>query len=210
MKRGFWILVLLAASASAQAVMYKWTDDKGKIHYGDTLPAEYANRGSAQMNQAGQIIKKTDAALTPEQIQARDEAEAKSKKDKAEALERQRRDKALLATYTDVREINLALERNLSQLDVQIKSNELRIKSVQGRLEGYRKQEANFAKRNKPTPPDVLNDMKNAEEEILHLKNNIATLEKDKSAMRGRYAGDETRFRELKGLMPVSATSSAR
>ncbi len=162
------------------------------------------------MNQAGKNVKKTDAELTPEKIQARDEAEAKARKDKAEALERQRRDKALLATYTDVREINLALERNLGQLDVQIKSNEMRIKSVQGRLEGYRKQEANFTQRKKPTPPDVMNDIKKAEEEISHLKTNIATLEKDKNAMRGRYAGDETRFRELKGLVPVSATSAAR
>lgn len=210
MKRGILIFILLVASSAAQAVMYKWTDDKGKVHYGDTLPAEYANRGSAQMNQAGQIIKKTDAALTPEQIQARDEAEAKSKKDKAEALERQRRDKALLATYTDVREINLSLERNLGQLDVQIKSNELRIKSVQGRLETYKKQEGMLAQKKKPMPPDLLNDMKKADEEISHLKTNIATLEKDKDAMRLRYAGDETRFRELKGLVPVSAISTTK
>ena len=210
MKRFVAILMLLAASATAQAVMYKWTDDKGKVHYGDTLPAEYANRGSSQLNQAGQVVRKTDAALTPEQIQARDEAEAKSKKDKAEALERQRRDKALLATYTDVREINLALERNLGQIDVQIKSNELRIKSVQGRLETYKKQEGILAQKKKPMPADLINDMKKADDEISHLKTNIGTLEKDKDTMRTRYAGDETRFRELKGLTPVSAISTTK
>lgn len=210
MKRELWVFLLLAMSASAQAVMYKWVDEKGKVHYGDTLPAEYANRGSSQLNQAGQVVKKTDAALTPEQIRARDEAEAKAKQDKAEALERQRRDKALLATYTDVSEIDLALQRNLGQIDVQIKSNELRIKSVQGRLENLHKQEAVFSQKNKPLPPDLANDIKNAEAEIAHLKANIATLNGEKEAMRLRYSGDTVRFRELKGLAPASATSASK
>ena len=136
------LLMSLAVSLPAQAVMYKWTDSKGKVHYGDTIPPEYANQGNAQLNKSGQVVKKTNAALTPEQIKARDEAEAKEKADKAAAVEQQRRDKALLATYTDVKEIDLALARNLGQVETQIKSHELRIKSVQGRLDGIKKQKS--------------------------------------------------------------------
>ena len=204
------VLLGLALSIGAHATMYKWVDTQGKVHYGDTMPPEYANQGNAQLNDNGQVVKKVDAALTPAQIQARDEAAAKAKKEKAEAVEHQRRDKALLATYTEEEEINLALQRNLGQLDVQAKSNELRIKSVQDRLDGLKKQRAGFLQRQKPVPPDLLNSLKNAADEIAHLRDNLTTLDKEKAAMRARYAADRALFRELKGLPLAAATPATK
>lgn len=199
----------LAFSLPAQATMYKWVDTKGKVHYGDTIPPEYAKQGNAQLNQSGVVVKKTSAALTPEQIKARDEAEAKEKVEKAVAAEQQRRDKALLATYTDITEIDLALQRNLGQVDIQIKSNELRIKSVQGRYDGLKKQEASFVQRNKPVPPDLISDIKTTGEEMGRFRGNIANLEKEKGGLRSRFGADKIRFRELKGLPPEVGTTAA-
>lgn len=203
------ILVGLAFSLPAQATMYKWVDDKGKVHYGDTIPPEYAKQGNAQLDKSGVVVKKTNAALTPEQIKARDEAEAKEKADKAAAAEQQRRDKALLATYTDFKEIDLALQRNLGQVDVQIKSNELRIKSIQGRLDGLKKQKAGFVQREKPVPPDINSDIKKTEEEMGRFRGNITNLEKEKESMRSRFGADKVRFRELKGLPSEAVATPA-
>ena len=72
------ILFGLIFSGGAYAKMYKWVDSKGKTHYGDTIPPEYSNQGNVQLDKAGQVVNKTDAALTPAQIQARDEADAKA------------------------------------------------------------------------------------------------------------------------------------
>ncbi|MBI5750719.1 MAG: DUF4124 domain-containing protein [Hydrogenophilales bacterium] len=199
----------LAFSLPAQATMYRWVDDKGKVHYGDTIPPEYAKQGNAQLNQSGVVVKKTNAALTQEQIKARDDAEAKEKADKATAAEQQRRDKALLATYTDFKEIDLALQRNLGQVDIQIKSNELRIKSIQGRLDGLKKQEAGFVQRKKAVPPDISSDIKKTEEEMGRFRGNIANFEKEKEGMRTRFAADKVRFRELKGLPPEAVAAPA-
>lgn len=199
----------LAFSLPAQATMYKWVDDKGKVHYGDTIPPEYAKQGSAQLNKSGVVVKKTSAALTPEQIKARDEAEAKEKADKTAAAEQQRRDKALLATYTDFKEIDLALQRNLGQVDIQITSNELRIKSIQGRLDGLKKQEASFVQRKKPVPPDITSGIKSTEEEMGRFRGNIANLLKEKEGLRNRFAADKARFRELKGMPPEAAATPA-
>lgn len=196
------ILVGLAFSLPAQATMYKWVDDKGKVHYGDTIPPEYADQGNTQLDKRGQVVKKTDAALTPAQIKDRDDAEARAKQEKIDQMEVQRRDKALLATYTELREIDSSLQRNLGAIDVQIKSNELRIKSAQGRLDGLKKQEAGFAQRNKPVPPDVANAIKSTEGEITQIRASIAKLEQEKTALRQRYAADKARFRELKGMPP--------
>ena len=207
-----WLMVILlgfAFSLSAHAVMYKWVDNKGKVHYGDTIPPEYAQRGNVQLNDSGQVIKKTDAALTPEQIKTRDEANAQAKKEKEAEQRQQRRDKALLATYTDVKEIDLAMQRNMGQIDVQIKSNELPLKSAALRLEALKQQRTGFVQKGKAIPPDLSYDVKSALDEIAHLRSNIATLEQEKEKMRNRYASDNARFRELKGLAPATPVSAA-
>jgi len=203
------ILFGLIFSCSVHAKMFKWVDKSGKTHYGDTIPPEYADQGNEQLDKRGQVVNKTDAALTPAQIKARDEAAAKVKKEKEDALELQRRDKALLATYTELKEIDSSLQRNLGALDVQVKSNELRIKSAQGRLDGLKKQEANFAQRKKPVPGDIANAIKATEGEIAQVRGNIAKLEQNKTAMRQRYAADKARFRELKGLPPETVATPA-
>lgn len=206
----FIVLFGLIFSCGVHAKMFKWVDNKGKTHYGDTIPPEYADQGNVQLDKRGQVINKTDAALTPAQIRARDEAEAKENKEKEDSVEQQRRDKALLATYTELKEIDSSLKRNLGQLDVQITSNELRIKSVQGRLDNLRKQEAGFVQRKQKVPTDVVSGIKSYEAEIAHLRENIAKTNQDKEAMRKRFAADKVRFRELKGMPPepVAATST--
>jgi len=203
------ILFGLFISCGVHAKMYKWVDKSGKTHYGDTIPPEYADQGNEQLDKRGQVVNKTDAALTPAQIKARDEAAAKAKKEKEDALELQRRDKALLATYTELKEIDSSLQRNLGALDVQVKSNELRIKSAQGRLDGLKKQEANFVQRKKPVPGDIANAIKATEGEIVQVRGNITKLEQEKTAMRQRYAADKARFRELKGLPPEAVATPA-
>lgn len=196
------ILFGLIISASVHAKMFKWVDKNGKTHYGDTIPPEYANQGNEQLDKRGQVVKKTDPALTPAQIKQRDDTEASANKDKTDALEGQRRDKALLATYTVPKEIDSSLQRNLAQLDVQINSYELRTKSVQSRLAKLKEQEASFVQRKKPVPPDVLSGKKNTEDELVQLQGNIVRLNQNKDSMRQRFAADKARFLELKGLPP--------
>ena len=207
------ILFGLILSGSVYAKMFKWVDNKGKTHYGDTIPPEYADQGNEQLDKRGQVINKTDPALTPAQIKARDENETSSKKEKVDSVETQRRDKALLATYTLPKEIDASLQRNLGQLDVQSQSFELRIKSVQVRLDALKTQEAGFIQRKKPTPPDVTAGIKSYADDIARLRSNVTRLTQDKESMRQRFAADKARFRELKGLppetLPAPATSTA-
>jgi hypothetical protein len=205
----FIVLLGLSFNCSAQAKLYKWVDKKGKTHYGDTIPPEYADQGNIQLDKRGQVVKKTDAALTPEQVKERDDAEARAKQEKIDQQETLRRDKALLATYTELKEIDASLQRNLGAVDVQVKSNELRIKSAQGRLDGLKKQEAGFAQRKKPVPPDVTSAIRSTEGEIVQVRGSIAKLEQEKNAMRQRYAADKARFRELKGMPPEPVAAPA-
>ena len=105
MKRLIAILLALAFSGAATAQLYKWTDQNGRVQYGDTPPADAANvthlrapsPGSASAPAAAPEAKKDaagkDKPLTPEQAfqkrqQERAQAEQKAAQEHAEAQEK--------------------------------------------------------------------------------------------------------------------------
>ena len=151
------LLILIAAALSvgaAQAApMKKCVDDKGRVYYGDSIPPEVEAkcRTSSEMTSRGMEKKKT-TYLTDEERQAQTDEEAKKKEDEQKAVEQQRRDKALLISYSNEKEIDLARDRNLVATQAQIDGTQLRIKSVQGRLDGLNKQSDLYVKRGKPIP----------------------------------------------------------
>ena len=91
------IAALLTAPLAAQAQtskMYKWVDKDGIVHYGDSVPAEYAELPKQIVNDHGVTIANLEGKKTPEQIEAE-----RKERERLAAIELQRRaDQALLAT----------------------------------------------------------------------------------------------------------------
>jgi hypothetical protein len=64
------VAVAILAVGPARAAMYKWVDEKGIVHYTDTLPPEAVDKARTELNKQGVTVKQTDKALTPEQRRA--------------------------------------------------------------------------------------------------------------------------------------------
>ena len=52
----------------AGAFMYKWVDDEGEVHYGDSVPPEFSDKERRKINEQGRTVKVFEAAKTPEEI----------------------------------------------------------------------------------------------------------------------------------------------
>ncbi|HUW49872.1 MAG TPA: DUF4124 domain-containing protein [Sulfuricella sp.] len=191
------LLMLTLLSFPAAAKMYKWVDENGKTHFGDTIPPQYANQGNVELSKEGLVIKKTDAALTPEQRKAREDEQARKKEEERKKEEQQRRDRALLNTYTTEKEIDLVRDRNLQQGTLQIQGTELRIKQVQPRLDESRKKAGTFTARNKPVPAYLQQEVQETEKEMQHLQEMVKQRRQEMEAIRARFEDDKKRFREL-------------
>src|SRR5450755_3694583 len=94
-------LMAAAVFSPSHAAMFKWVDENGKVQYGDRIPPQYQNQNSEELNKRGIVTKKGEAPLTPEQLQAKADADARAKAEKQKAAEQQRRDNALLSTFTN-------------------------------------------------------------------------------------------------------------
>src|ERR1700680_3429756 len=122
------VALLIALTIPAIAATFKWVDEKGVTHYGDSLPADDSKRGGAQINEQGKVLKKYDAVLTPEQQKARDADIAKQSELDQQREEQRRRDLALVNVYTDEPEIDLARDRYTQSIDMTIRNADDRIR----------------------------------------------------------------------------------
>lgn len=94
LRKSLWLVAFcgaaaMLAAASVQAVLYKWTDENGRVVYGDQPPAsakaERVNPGIAPADpSAVRSMAAKDADIKKRQQQRADD-EAKAEKDQAEA-----------------------------------------------------------------------------------------------------------------------------
>lgn len=99
------VLLLLPLFAGAQQrAAYTWVDDDGVRHYGDRIPAEYADKHKSVVNEHGVIVGHIEGKKSAEELAA-DKVAAELEMQK----ELQKRaDRALLSTYQNVGEIEMS------------------------------------------------------------------------------------------------------
>ena len=188
--------LVLAAPAAAQKLLYKYTDPvTGKVIYTDKLPSDAAGKANEQLNRQGTVVKKNEAAPTPEQLSAREVERKKKLDDEMAAKEEKRKNAALLNTYSSERDIDEARARALLANDEAIKEAERKVAEVQKRQKELAA-EAEFYQK-KPMPRQLQQDVQSNE---LALKANTDLLEakrKETTAINAKYDEDKRRYAEL-------------
>jgi len=192
------LVVGLAFSLPASAKMYKWVDDKGTTHYGETIPPEYAGKDRTEINKAGREINKKEI-LTPEERAAKEQADAEKRNAAEAALEQKRRDKALVNTYSNSREIDLARNRNLQQVEARINSVNSRIKMATDNLLALQNEADSRTKANHKVPVSLQEDLQEAQVRLTRLQKELEKFKAEKAAVEARYDADKVRYKELTG-----------
>jgi len=188
-----------AVSLPVSAKMYKWVDNQGTTHYGETIPPEYANKDRSELDKTGRVIKKDDV-FTPEELRAKEQADAKKRAEDAAGLDQQRHDKALLNTFSNVQEIELSKQRNLQQVTGRINGATTQIKMVQENLQSYQREVDSMNKAGRKIPPNLLEDIQETQTRLNALQQDLEKSNTEKAGIEARYEADKVRYRELTGL----------
>ncbi|MDO8413807.1 MAG: DUF4124 domain-containing protein [Gallionellaceae bacterium] len=195
---GIGLLLLAAFTSSAEAKLYKWVDDQGETHYGETIPPEYADRDNVQFDDKGRIIKRNEK-MTKEARRAQEAAEAKKRADEAAEFEQRRKDKMLLNTYSNEREIDLARDRNLQQVEALINSIQLLQKSAQESLDSYQVEQEKVTQAGRKIPASLESDIADAVQKTIKLRQQMTTAQEKAAKVRASFEADKLRYRELTG-----------
>jgi hypothetical protein len=191
----------LAVSAHAQKsgetkTTYKWVDEKGVVHYGDSVPAEYSQREQRVLNSQGLEVQKRHAEMSP--VEAAEHA-ARQK----EEAQRKQHDMFLISTYPSVREIEMVRDVRLDQIKGQITASEAYISSLNSRVDGLKQRSMLFAPYNtKPgarrMPDDLAEEMVRALSELRTQNSALSTRRAEAENVRTQFDADIRRFKELR------------
>lgn len=192
------MLSLAALPFAAEAQMFRCVGKDGKKYFGQTVPPQCAGQPIEQLNKQGAVVRRIEGQMSDGQRAAK-EAEAKKKRDDAEAAkEAGRRNRALLATYTSEKDVEDARARAL-------RDNEVTVKEVQGRIAKINQRQAQLQKemefykgKNKP-PARLLEDIKNAEIDLSAQQNLLSAKKKEVDTINAKYDDDKKRYIELTG-----------
>jgi Domain of unknown function (DUF4124) len=201
------LMLALLSAAPAHGTTYKWVDDKGIVHYTDKIPPEALNKGNVELNKQGLPIRKTDPALTPEQQRARAVEEARAIQIAKDRELVDRRDRALLATYTTESEIDLARNRAVSTIDAQVQSATSYSAMLNKRkvdLDGKK-----AALGDKPVPPVLEREAANISDELAKQTDLIAAKQKEIIIVNARYDADKKRWKELRAATEAAVNGAS-
>jgi hypothetical protein len=194
-------LAPLGASAATKQKLYRWVDENGVVHVGDTIPAEYADQDKDILNDKGVTVGQLEGRVTDEEL-----AEAARQEQLRASAERARRaDKALLATYLSIDEIEAHRNRRIELLEAQARVSELYLKNLRRRMVKLQDEAANY-KPYSANPdaeliaPDLAEDMSETKDRVIRYESRLANARRELDAVREEFEFVITRYAELTGV----------
>ncbi len=116
------LAIAAGIAGHSQAQLYKWVDENGKVQYSDTVPPTAVDRARKELRSDGTIKQETQRAATAEERRLAAMKAVEDAKLKAIQDERDRKDKALLSTYTDIADFDRVRNRALAIMDAEYQS----------------------------------------------------------------------------------------
>ena len=182
-------------AAGGNHTTYKWVDEQGVVHYGDSIPPQYAEKEHKLLNNQGVEVGHTEAQRTPEQLAM--DAQAHDS-----LVKQQQHDSFLLATYTSVKDIEALRDVRLDQLQGQRAAAEQYIENLHSRLVDLQTRVKRFRPYNsrpdaRRMPDDLAEDLVHTLKEMRTQSNALTTKNQEVAAMKEQFDGDISRYREL-------------
>ena len=184
-----------AVAGSPVVTAYKWTDDQGVVHYGDSIPPQYAEKAHEALDRQGMAIGHSDAAKTAEEL-------AQEARDHDEVVKKLQHDNFLIATYTSVKDIESLRDVRLDQLkgqrvaaDAYVENLKSRLVALQGRAKHFRPYSTQAGAHR--LPDDLAEDLVHTLNEMRTQSSALAAKNAEIDAVRAQFDSDIQRYREL-------------
>jgi chromosome segregation ATPase len=197
------LLVALALSVPAHAA-FRCVDEKGRTHVGDTPPPGCGNVVMYEVTRGGTVIRTIQPTMSDEQVKAKQEAEEKARAAEKAASEQKRKDSALLASYANEREFDVARDRNIDPLRARITQSEQRAKEIDKRVKVV-KEEMEFytagkkkSASGKDAAAPMAAELERLNEEKKQINKNVDGYNREIADIRNKFDVDKRRWLALK------------
>lgn len=191
-----------AASDTGKKV-YRWVDKNGQVHYGDSIPPEYAEQDRDILNKHGVAVDREEGIVTPEEARAKAAADQAAK----EIRLQKQRDRTLLQIYQSEEEIEVLRDRRLELIEAQLTIQQQSLANLRARHAQLEKQASRFLPRNtepgaEPIPDELRLDLQRSASDIATQEQNLERKRLERATIRATFGADIKRFKELRAVAP--------
>ena len=196
-----------AASAGA-AEVYRWVDENGEVHYSESLPPDYKDKGYDVLNRDGLVIEK-DQSLTPEpppEVPPEEERQElprdasglpRPKALYSEAEMQQRMDNFLMLRYDSEQEITDAMSVEIKQLNYDRRLLEGSRASTEAAYRGQLRVAAERQRAGQAVDADTAREIRKLRKDLAASGESLAGLQEREEAIRNEFGKQLERYREL-------------
>lgn len=184
-----------ADSSSGGGKVYRWVDDKGVVHYGDSVPPEYSQSERSVLNSQGVEVGHIEGGKNAKELA--DQARATNA-----AQQRAQHDQFLLATYVTTKDIEQLRDERIALMEAQVRAATVYIDTLTTRLTALQDRAERFKPYSSETSARRMPD--ELAEELVHTLNEARTQHQALDAKRNeivetraQFDGDVQRYREL-------------
>lgn len=193
----------LAAQQTGAKKLYCWTENGRKV-CGDALPASAADAARTEISaksglKTGQVAR---ALTDAERATAAQQAEAERLAAIAEE-ERQRREHAMVESYTNEEELMRAFEHRITLLDETVKASSLGVTGLRQSLVSLLQRASEAELAGKPVPAPLAASIQTQHQQLLRQQAALVRQRGERAAIDGELASALKRYRELK--VPTAA-----
>jgi hypothetical protein len=187
---------LLAQNIDKRKTTYRWVDEKGVVHYGDSIPAQFSQRETSILNGQGVQVGRREAQKTPEQL-------AEEERVQQAFLRQKQHDTFLLATYTSVADIERLRDERLATIGAQRTAAEQYVENLHSRLSLLQTRALLFKPYNprkeaRRMPDDLAEDLVRTLNEMKTQNDALAAKDNEQSAMHKQFQADIDRYKQLR------------
>lgn len=183
-------------SSGEKETIYKWVDEKGVVHYGDSIPPQYANRERRVLNDKGVEVGRLEAQKSEQELLADEDQ-------RRQIAGARQRDQVLLRTYVSEGQIEELRDQRLDLIEGQVKVTTQYLDTLNGRMDRLHSQALFFKPYSSndgagPMPDQLAADLIRTVNEIRAQKRNLHTKRREQDTLRDQFQADLDRYRELK------------
>lgn len=175
---------------AVHAETYRWVDERGRVHYSDTKPPQATEQ--SVLDKQGRVLRRLPRTGAVPEAAADDTARARD-------IARERQDQALLSTYVNEGEIDLARDRALAQEQAKRESLQAMLQQALTRLAKINGEAAAHAQAGRRVPEALRQSRDETHREIVRLHDLLGRNAASMAQTEARYEVYKQRFRELKG-----------
>ncbi len=183
------LVVLMSAPVSAAGYLYRYKDANGRPVIARSIPPQFVDMGYEVLTERMRIVR----VVPPADVREKMLAEQKAEKERLE------NDKRLLRTYNDVKEAEETRDRKVAEMELFIDAKKKGIDRLEVNLADSLRRAADMERQGKKVTPAILKNIDAIKTQISEEGLKLSSMRDELQELRGRFADDIERLRELLG-----------